>query len=63
MLKQDDARQAILREWWSLPPKQRQSGQQAATFAMKAAEQYPFRCKGDRYQKIMAWLSPHIGKD
>jgi hypothetical protein len=55
-MTQDDARQAILTEWSSLPPLKRMSEHQAAVFAIKAMQRFQFRCFGDRYRTIKAWL-------
>jgi hypothetical protein len=46
----------------SLPREKRQTGDQAAAFALKAIEKLDFRCSGDRQRRIMAWLMPRIGK-
>lgn len=60
MMRQNEAREAILAEWLALPPVERQSEHQAASFAMKKLSQYQFRCIGDRYQRIKGWLLAHL---
>jgi hypothetical protein len=55
-------RRAIIREWMSLPRDKRQTEEQTAAFAKKALEKHQFRCSGDRYQRVMAWLLPRSGK-
>ncbi len=44
----------------SLPRERRQTGEQAAAFALEATETHDFPCSGDRRRKIMAWLTPRI---
>jgi hypothetical protein len=62
-MKQDEARAMIIREWLLLPPQERATDNQAATFAMRAAGRYHFRTKtGDRYQAIKGWLNQYIGR-
>ena len=62
MKKKEHARGAIVREWRALPADQRKTDAQAAAFATRAMQRYPFRAKGDRYQYIMGWLGPYVGK-
>ena len=62
MKPEHEARRVIIREWMSLPREKRQTGEQAAAFALKTIEKHDFRCSGDRQRRIMAWLSPRIGK-
>ena len=62
MRPENKARRAIIREWMSFPRDKRQTGEQAAAFASKAIEKHEFPCAGDRRQRIMAWLTPRIGK-
>jgi hypothetical protein len=58
-----DARRKVIREWMSLPRGKRQTQEQAAAFAMKAAETLAIgRRREDPYRRIMAWLSPRTGK-
>src|SRR5262249_38339771 len=62
LTSEHDARRTNIREWMSLPPDKRQNQEQAATFAIKALEKHKFRCSGNPHYRIMAWLSPRIGK-
>jgi hypothetical protein len=62
MKPENPARRAIIREWMSLPPEQRKTGQQAAAFARKAIEKRDFPCSGDRGQRVEAWLAPRVGR-
>jgi hypothetical protein len=63
MRPENRARRAIIREWMSLPHERRQTGEQAAAFALNATEKHGFRCSsGNRQRRIMAWLIPRIGK-
>jgi len=62
MRPENPTRRAIIREWMALPRERRQTGEQAAAFALRAAESREFPCSGDRQQRIMAWLTPRIGK-
>ena len=55
-------RRIIIREWMAQPKDKRQSKEQAATFASKAAEKHVFQCSGDRTERILAWLSPRVGR-
>jgi hypothetical protein len=60
MRPEHKTRLAIIREWMSLPKDKRQSEQQAAAFAMAAVGRVP--SIRNPHQRIMAWLSPRIGK-
>jgi hypothetical protein len=62
MRPENKSRRAIIREWMSLPREKRQTGDQAAAFALKAIGKHDFQCSGDRQRRIMAWLMPRIGK-
>lgn len=62
MKPEHDARRAIIREWMLLSRDKRQTQEQASAFVRKAIEKHQFRCNGDRFQRIMAWLLPRIGK-
>jgi hypothetical protein len=62
MRPENAARRAIIREWMSLPPENRQTGEQATAFALRAIEKRDFRCSGDRQRRVMAWLTPRIGR-
>jgi hypothetical protein len=59
---ENKARRAIIREWMSLPREKRQTGEQAAAFALQAIARHEFRYNGDRPRRIIAWLLPRIGK-
>lgn len=61
-MKDEETRKAVVAEWLSLPPDQRETQQQAFTFAIKAKDRHRIRADGDPYQHVMAWLYPHIGK-
>jgi hypothetical protein len=58
MRPEHEARRTVVREWMSLPRERRQNEEQAAAFATQAAEKHKFTCSGDRYRRIMTWLSP-----
>jgi len=62
MKPEHDPRRAIIREWMSLPRGERRTADQAAAFAAKMTEKHAFRCSGDRYLRILAWLSPRTAK-
>jgi hypothetical protein len=55
-MKQEEAKQLILHEWLSLPREERRTDRQAAEFAMRVKDQYPFRCSGDHYQVVKGWV-------
>jgi hypothetical protein len=52
----EEAKEAILREWYAMSEIERSNRERAATFAVIMAQKYPFRCSGDRYRHIMEWL-------
>lgn len=60
-MKQEEAKQMIISEWYKLPPGQRETERQAAAFAFKFAS-LDFKCSGDPYQHIKAWLMDHLNK-
>jgi hypothetical protein len=63
MKPEPDVRRKVIREWMSLPRDKRQTQEQAATFAMKAAQMRAIgRSREDPYRRIMSWLSPRTGK-
>jgi hypothetical protein len=62
MKPEHNARRTIIREWMALPQDRRETGDQAAAFAVKALEKHKFRCSGDPRQRVMAWLLPRTGK-
>jgi hypothetical protein len=55
-----DAERLTIAEWRKLPLQERQTEDQAAIFAMRVYGTMPhlcnFRCSGDKYQTIKAWL-------
>jgi hypothetical protein len=61
-MKKEDALQAILAAWRSLPEGERQTESQLVAFAMKTAHdpEYSFRCSGDRYQHVMGYLNWNV---
>jgi hypothetical protein len=52
----DEARRTILEQWRSLPAEQRQTEFQAALFARKIKDDYPFDHAGNRLALIVGWL-------
>jgi hypothetical protein len=62
MRPENGARRAIIREWMALPREKRATDDQASAFILKAIEKHDFRCSGGRQRKVMAWLTPRIGK-
>jgi hypothetical protein len=60
MRPEHEIRLTIIREWMSLPKEKRQSEQQASAFAKAAVARVP--SIRNPHQRIMAWLSPRIGK-
>ena len=64
MIKQNDAKKAILMEWYKLPEKERETEHQAAVFALKMIKERPditnFRFRGDHYQIIKGWLCNYL---
>ena len=60
MMPEHETRRVIIREWMSLPRANRQSEEQAASFAAKAAARVP--SIHDPHQRIMRWLLPRVGK-
>ena len=56
-------RRTVIREWMSLPRQTRQSEEQVAAFARKAAQTHSLpRGRRDPYAVVMAWLVPRTGK-
>lgn len=55
-LTHDEARRRILADWRALPEEKRGSNTDRLLFAMKAAENYLFKCSGEPYQTVMSWL-------
>jgi hypothetical protein len=62
MRPENRQRRAVIREWMSLPREKRQTGEQAAAFALIASEKHDFPCSGSRQRKITAWLLPRTGR-
>ncbi len=58
----DEVRQAIIQEWFDLPAESRQSEEQAANFATKAARNYSFDPEMDPFKVVMRWLNPYIAQ-
>jgi len=62
-MKQSEAKSKIIDLWLSLPEESR-SENEAGKFAIKILKERndltSFRCVGDRYQIIKAWLMQHI---
>jgi|HubBroStandDraft_6_1064221.scaffolds.fasta_scaffold2201138_1 hypothetical protein len=58
-MKKEEALRGILREWKRLPASERQTEFQLFDFCATIANDsnYWFRCQGDRYQDIMAYMS------
>jgi len=59
-MKQVDAKRDIIQEWRSLPKDQRQTGEQAAAFAMLIKDKYKFSGSADPYQTIKGWLQTYL---
>jgi len=56
-------RRKVIREWMALPRDKRQTKDQATAFAMNAAKANDVRGLGaDPHGRILAWLSPRIGR-
>jgi len=60
-MRRADAQRGVIREWLALPADQRKTKAQAVAFAMRAADRFKFRYKGDRYQLIQIWLFKYLG--
>ena len=70
-MEDHETRRKIIREWMALPKEKRQTEEQVAAFAKKAAQQNEFhrsrrdpsqKFRRDPYQKLMGWLLPRAGK-
>jgi len=62
-MEDHETRRKIIREWMTLPKDKRQSEEQVAAFAKKAAQQNEFhRSRHNPNQKLMGWLLPRAGK-
>ncbi|MGC1304458.1 MAG: hypothetical protein WA840_18985, partial [Caulobacteraceae bacterium] len=61
MKPEHNSRRALIREWMSLPQSERRTAEQASAFAAKAATK-PFPCSGDRFSRILVWLTPRLNR-
>jgi hypothetical protein len=70
-MEDHETRRKIIREWMALPKEKRQTEEQVAAFAKKAAQQNEFhrsrrdptqKFRRDPYQRLMGWLLPRAGK-
>jgi len=70
-MKDHETRRKIIREWMALPNAKRQTAEQVAAFAKKAAQQNEFHrsrrnpnqnFRRDPYKKLMGWLLPRAGE-
>jgi hypothetical protein len=56
-------RRKIIRQWMALSKDRRQTAEQAAAFARKAAKENEFQRSGrDPQERIMGWLLPRAGR-
>jgi hypothetical protein len=64
MMRPDhDLRRKVIREWMLLPRDRRKTHEQAAAFATRIVQANAIgRGREDPHQRVMAWLSPRIGK-
>ena len=56
MMRQEEAKKAILREFRALPQSKRESSADRLAFAMQMMQKYKFRSSGDPYEVIKGWL-------
>jgi hypothetical protein len=63
MMKQEDAKEAILREWRTLPKSKQDSVADRLIFVTQARQKYVFQCSGDPHQVIMGWLTRESPRD
>ena len=62
-MEDHETRRKIIRQWMALPSDKRQTAEQTAAFAKKAAQQDEFhRSRQDPYGRIVRWLLPRAGK-
>jgi hypothetical protein len=62
-MEDHETRRKVIRQWMSLPKDKRQTSEQAAEFAKKAAEQNELQAsRRDPYQRVMGWLLPRTGR-
>ncbi len=60
-MNQVGARRDIIREWRSLPKKQRQTDEQAEAFVMQIKDKYKFSSdSADPYQTVRGWLLSYL---
>ena len=66
-----ETRRKIIREWMAIPKDKRQTEEQVAAFAKKAAERSEFhrsrrdpnvKFRRDPFEKVMGWLLSRAGK-
>jgi hypothetical protein len=55
-MTQDEARQAITKEFRSLPVAKRESTEERLNFVRQIMAKYKFKCAGHPYQVIRGWL-------
>ena len=62
-MEDHETRRKIIRQWMALPKNQRQTAEQVAAFAKKAAQQNVLhRSYRDPYDRILGWLLPRAGR-
>ena len=62
-MEDHETRRKIIREWMTLAKDKRQTEEQVAAFAKKAAQQNVFRrSRRDSYRTVMGWLLPRAGR-
>ena len=70
-MEDHETRRKIIREWMARPRDKRQTEEQVAAFAKKAAEQNGFhrsrrdphqKFRRDSFEKVMGWLLPRARK-
>jgi len=70
-MEDHEIRRKIIREWMTLPKDKRQTEEQVAAFAKKAALQNEFhrsrrdpnqKFRRDPFEKVSGWLLPRAGK-
>jgi hypothetical protein len=63
MRPEHDLRRRIIREWMSLPREKRLTPEQAAAFATTVVETSTIgQSSESAYRRVMAWLSPRVGR-
>jgi hypothetical protein len=62
-MNKQEIRRAVIREWMALPRDKRQTEEQTADFAAKAAQRHELpRTRRDPHRVMMDWLLPRTGK-